>query len=411
MRIAMAGVALCLGLLTASGSAQSPSSIAREPGKIWPWVYNHIADAVANERATPADLKAVEAHLLEIVGLLKATPMLNPPMGFEVRYTGTLMDPDPDYVKRITAMRYWLEFAFMDYLNPANPPGHRGVFPNRGLNFFINDLDRLATGSTDSRLSFTERSWTDTEGQIWIEPPSDELGGLRFYRIHDALAVTRNGAAAWRPVKVGRFLPLYLTDKKKGASSAEGRLATAKRAYDEVTSAGAEARHQKEIEAARSGKNADMEVRRLELIRRRRIEDAKAEMTLNPSNPKHQWYYAPKRALADAEALAASLDEAGRQALACIAGNTWGKDAWESRLVPDGTAGCHRIVRPNLGLFDNTLPRTAMQLIVVTGIASCERDLKSSIGKQELLYPGGCGGTVKLAGQFDWQKLAALLGR
>jgi len=406
------GMALLIVCLIQSlGLAQEVALPGPQPGKTWPWVYNHIYQVVNAHHATPAELRAIEANLLKIVDLLKSTPMLNPPMGFDVRYTGTLLDPDPDFEKRITAMPYWLEFAFMDYLtSPSNSERH-GTFPDRGLEIFINNPNKLMHGSTAPDRGFTQHLWTDKEGEFWIEPPSDDLQGYRLYRIHDVLAVTRAGASVWRPVPLGRFLPVYLAEKKKGAADAERRLASARKAYDDLTSPESEARHQKTVEAAKaSGRNADAEVLRLEKIRRRHVEDAKAETQLNPSNPKHTWYFAPKQALADAEALASSFDAAGLKAPACITGNVFSAALWEYRLVPDGSTGCHRIVEPNLTLFDNRLPRTAMQLIIVRGVASCEHELRS-LEKHAVVYPGGCPGTVKLASQFDWQKLEALLGK
>ena len=410
MRSILAGTLVCLSLVTPAGRAQEPSSAAREPGKTWPWVFNHIYQNVEAQHATPADLKAIEANLLKLVDVFKAAPMLNPPMGFDIRFTGTLAGPDPDFAKRISAMAYDLEFAFMDYLFDKTGRARTGTFPDHGLEVYINDPYKLMHGSTGHDKTFSQRVWTDNDGEFWIEPPSEDFHGVPIIRLHDLIALARNGASIWRPVPAGRFLPIYLAEKRKDAAAAEDRLASAKKAYDSVTSPAAEASYRKDLEAARAGKNADQELRRLEKIRQRRIDDAKAEMTLSPANPKHEWYFAPKRALADAESLAASLGEAGRKAAACITGNTPTAQQSEIRLVPDGTPGCHRLVEPNLGLFDNKLPRTAIQLVVVKGLVYCEGVVKS--GTQiEKSMPGGCPGTVRLTNQLDWQRLASLVGK
>ncbi|MEI6667775.1 MAG: hypothetical protein WCP29_06430 [Acidobacteriota bacterium] len=409
MRSAVSGTVTLLCLLLTSGNAQTQTARPMDPGKTWPWVYNHIPMTVAAHHATPAELKAVESNLIKIADLFKATPMMNPILGFDMRYTGTLLDPNPDIPKSVAAMPYNLEVAFLDFLldQSGRPTGK--TFPNHGLEVYINDPYRLM-GSTGNTLDFQQRWWTDKEGQFWIDPPSDLFKGLRFYRIHDAIAITRDGAPLLRPVPVSRFLPFYVTAKKKAADSAEDRLASAKRAYDGVTSPEAEARHQKELDAARTSKNGDAEVRRLEKIRQRKIDDARAEMTLNPSNPKHQWYFAAKQAAVDAEALAASLTGDSRKAPACITGNTLHAQESEYRLVPDGTAGCRRIVEPDLSLFSNTRPRTAIQMIVVKGLESCERMLKDG-SADDKAFPGGCPGTVKLADQLDWEKLSGLISR
>ena len=194
MRPEVAGIAICVCLLTAIGHAQRPPAAAREPGKVWPWTFNHIPQYIADQHASAADLKAIEANLQKIVSLINATPMLSPPMGFDVRFTGTLDGPDPDFARRVTAMSYWLEFAFMDYLPSKSNQARHGTFPNHGLSFHINDPYKLMHGSTANDRSFSQRWWKDTDGEFWIEPPSEEFQGMRIYRIHDIIAVTRDGA-------------------------------------------------------------------------------------------------------------------------------------------------------------------------------------------------------------------------
>jgi hypothetical protein len=410
MRPFLAGLLLCACLVPVAGLAQTPTSPPPGPGKTWPWVFNHIPDVVSSQRVTAAELKAVEANFLKLIEIFNSAPMLSPPIGFDIRFTGTLGGPDPDYAARITALPYWLEFAFMDYLFDKTGRVRTGTFPHHGFDLFINDPDKLMTGSTVPIKSFDQRWWKDKDGAYWIEPPSDQFHGLPFYRIHDMIVIARGGTPLWNPVTVGRYLVQYLAERKKAASSADDHLESLRRAYRDVTSPEAEARHQKEIDAARASKNAEQEVRRLETIRRRRIEDARAEMTLNQANPRHQWYFAPKQAWADAEALSASLDETGRRAPACITGNVLFAQSSEYKLVPDGSPGCHRLVEPNPGIFDGRLPRTAIQLIIVKGLARCESTMMGP-DAAERAFPGGCPGAVKLGSQLDWQKLAALVGK
>jgi hypothetical protein len=407
MRTVLAGVFALLCAWPSVGSAQGAAPIAPDPGRFWDWEYNHIRQVVADTRATPADLRAVEANMLKIVDLLKATLPMSPPRGYDIQFSGTLLGIDPDYAGRVTALGYEMTFHFMQYLSGQ---GRGPVFPGHGLRFRVNDLDWMLRSGTPHGKAFVHRQWTDKSGMVLIEPPSDEFMGFRDYREIDRLPITRPGTSLWTPVRLDRFLAALVADLKKDAAAAESRLDVAKKRYDQAVSAETLAKHQKELDAARAGTGGEAQARHLEAMFRREAEDAKAEATVSSANPKHRWYFGPRKALENAEAQLASLDAEGRKATACVTNNVFGAESWELKLVPDDTPGCHRIVEPNVGLYDNKLPRTAIQFIIVSGLGECEEILKSG-NKAELDLVGGCTGTVAVARQLDWQKLVGLLAR
>jgi hypothetical protein len=102
--------------------------------------------------------------------------------------------------------------------------------------------------------------------------------------------------------------------------------------------------------------------------------------------------------------LLAGLDSAGRSAPACVIGGET-VERYRMRIVPANTAGCHRVVEANMGLFKSELPRSAIQLITVENIDWCRRELASQ--KQKTV--GDCAANLEVVRQLDWQRVAALL--
>jgi hypothetical protein len=409
MRTVLSGTALWVCLLAASVAAQDAAP-PLVPGRILPWTFSRSARNIADYKAAAADMTAIEANMLKLVDLLKSTRLLSPPKGYDVRFTGTLNPLDPSISKKVTAISYTLDFAFLDYLQSPSNPAYKTPFANQGLSFHVNDPYRTLDASGFRDPTFMRKSWSDQDGEFWIEPPSADFNGFHFYRAYDMLAITRGGAPVWKPVKAGRFLVKYLEEKRKDAEQAEARLTAARKSYESATSAEAQTRRRTEIEAARARKSGEVDARRLEEMNRQSVESLKAEASPSRTNPSHMWYFGPKQTLAEAEAMAASLTATAQNAPACVTGYEVSARRWEFKLVPDGTTGCRRIVEVDAGLFDNSLPRTAMQVIVVGNLAACEQILA---GPNEIdrSWPGGCKGTLELARQLDWQKLAALLGR
>jgi len=98
------------------------------------------------------------------------------------------------------------------------------------------------------------------------------------------------------------------------------------------------------------------------------------------------------------------VDTAGRRAPACVT-NGSSPERWRMRIVPRDTPGCRPVVEANLGLFNPRLPRNAIQLITVSDIESCRREVASTKGK----IIGECAANVEVARQLDWKRVAALL--
>ncbi len=265
MRRVISGTALLVSLLAASVLTQEAAS-PREPGRIVRFVFIRSSRFIADNHATPAELMAIEANLLNVADLLKATRLLSPPMGYDIRFTGTLNPPDPAIAKTVTTIAYSLEFSFLDYLRSPTSPAFRTPFANQGLKFCINDPYRILRGSSFRDSTIPLPSWSEDKGEPWLDPPSEDLKGVRFARVCDMVAITKAAAPLLTTVATDRFLGTYLAEKRKDAQVAEIRLTAIKRTYDVLQSAETQAERQKDIEAARARKNGEVEARRLRAL-------------------------------------------------------------------------------------------------------------------------------------------------
>src|SRR4051812_34267941 len=63
------------------------------PGKWKPWTFNAYADDVKKLGARPADVKAVEAHLLRLNEIIRKTDGITNPIGFSVETAGGIAAP------------------------------------------------------------------------------------------------------------------------------------------------------------------------------------------------------------------------------------------------------------------------------------------------------------------------------
>jgi hypothetical protein len=206
-------------------------------------------------------------------------------------------------------------------------------------------------------------------------------------------------------VPVERFSKVLGTELKYGADGAEKRRSQAKADLELFLSPPELQKRRAEIDAARQRSDAAAEIHRLETFFAEDEAAIRRKIDPDPSQPKDvQWYFGPVNAYKEIQGLVAGLDAAGRAAPACVVGGESG-DRWRMRIVPAGTAGCHRIVEANLGLFKPELPRSAIQLITVEDIEWCRRDLASQ--KQKSV--AGCAANLEVVRQLDWQRVAGLL--
>ena len=102
--------------------------------------------------------------------------------------------------------------------------------------------------------------------------------------------------------------------------------------------------------------------------------------------------------LASVRATAAGLSPADKAAPACYAS---GDKVSVSRFQRAPSPGCTPLVRPNWKLFNPALPRSAPQVLTITGFFPCLRP------EAQKAHVGGCRANVRLLESIDKAALLA----
>jgi hypothetical protein len=370
--------------------AQDRRLSATDAGTTQPFRFTAIPSNIRESKATPGDVKAVEAAARRVASLVAEAPALNPPRGFHSLLSATLMGRDSTQarLRPVAPFDFSVTFAAPQKLDDET----------FALFFWINDLRPVILDHLGVR------KWEDARGDFYLEPAqTEEVGGFPMY--NDVLVIARPGDSIWAPVPVERFARTLAEELKSGADDAEKSRNRAKTELEVFLSAPAQQKRRAEIDAAGKGPEGASEVRRLESFFAE--DEAAVRRKVNPdaSQPKDvQWYFGPVNAYMEVQALLAGLDAAGRAAPACVTGVET-PERWRTKIVPVGTQGCRRVVEVNLGLFKPDLPRSAIQLITVENINYCRRDVASQ--KQQMAY--GCSAILEVVQQLDWKRVGSLL--
>lgn len=373
--------------------------LPKQPGKFRPWNLHHEGFVVAETKATPAELKALEANLRRIADLVKKAPLLNPPEGFDVYSSATLFSVSPGNEALQADMFFSAPGYFDRHVRSKATGEERTVIEtlddvNCGLRFNVNSVP--VTGVT----------WKDAQGEFFLEPKKQgELGGLPVY--DDMLVIARPGDTLWLPITTERLLKFLLPTYKQVAESAQhSSAADRKKNEDYLRPEKQEKRRQEEAAVrAKGGASAEQEARHLEAMHRRWEEDARKVLESGTSDPKSQ---ARAQTYKDAQTMLASLDNNSRNAPACVLTEPVGSlPGW--KIVPAGTPGCRMVVRSNPKLLNPKLSRSAMQIMYIRNITDCNKFLETE--KQLRENPGDCVAVAKLLRELDWQQFVGLLGR
>ncbi len=135
-------------------------------------------------------------------------------------------------------------------------------------------------------------------------------------------------------------------------------------------------------------------------------EEAAVAAQLSPTGATSQGLADAERGLDDLTTWLAAMAPAERDAPSCLVEQGKGLRA---RFKTAPAVGCVPLVRPNYAYFNRTLPRSAPQVVIITGIARCfdaagpdSRDLRTS-------GPHGCTANRALVDTIDKDALRAWL--
>jgi hypothetical protein len=370
------------------------------PGQIVPWQIHAEGFVLQEAKVTLADLKAFDANIHKITGVLARAPVLNPPMGFDLDVDAALSANkyDQPELKSLGSaglpLQTEIRFSGSSYFASGNGVAKaEEAFCRTGIQ--VNTLPSF------SALSFKpDPSLDDT---FLVEPTRDgDLGGVPVFG--STLVIARPGVPLWLPVSSERALAVLLPRYKASADSMRSAIANRQKKYTEFMSPAEQEKRRREVAAERdSGHEAN--AKKLEVTQHRWEEDARKESESAASDPK-------LREAIDrydrVQAFAARLDTAGRAAQACVlAKPNTAESEWE--LVATGTAGCRPLVRTNPHLLDAPLPRTGLQVISLPRVTLPAEWFADNRGRGLRNEAGDCVALAKILRQTEWSALRALI--
>jgi len=381
---------LCVVVLLLVGSLTAQVRYVTDQPGVWrPWNMTAIPSARAERGATPAELKAFEAKLIELSGIARAVPAIGQPVGFTGQIWGSLAgyyqnpgQPAGKQLPLVGSMDFGA-FAIYEYERDG-----KTVRTDKGettlVLFVVNDLQSIRR----SRPVEWEQQETDA---VLMPAATGAIAG--FPLISGNIVVKKNPKPLTVPLSLEQALQLVLPNRVSALESARNSLAIQQADLAEWQTPAKRAERKKGYREASdlmkdNGQFAQqMEAEEVEI-------EAAMKAILEPNGSPAQSVREAEQGLKEVQAMLASLSPAEAAGPGCYdeAGS-----GLSQRFLPAGAASCVPLVRPNWDYFDPRLPRSAPQLIVVSGYDECLNSRNSTEGK-----PWGCAANRKLLEGLDW---------
>jgi len=135
-----------------------------------------------------------------------------------------------------------------------------------------------------------------------------------------------------------------------------------------------------------------------------REEEASLAADLAPSGGAATALAEATAALAEVTSWIAALSPAEQAAPSCFAE---GADTLRTRFRAAPAPGCHLLVRPNYAYFDATVPRSAPQVVLITGVARCFDTADPNNRSANAPGPSGCRANRALVETLDKDAIRA----
>ena len=398
------GILLIWALATIAASAQVRYR-PTEPGPWRPWSFTAIASARQARGATNAEVQAYQARLQELAAIVKRAPAVAQPVGFAAELWGNLDGYSPP--------------------SPGQPPGKSvplagslsfGAFPL--IEFMRNGrlMNEDLKGGETQLLQFTVNriemgmysaskpiEWGQQDIEGFFEPKSGDLvSGLP--RLDDVVVVKNNSKPLWVPVPVEDALKPVIDERR--LTFVNRRDVYAKEVAEFT---------QWQTPASRAQRRADWERAATALPNGRDFlaEAEKSDVAIEAMNrerlaaggPEERGVKEAERELLGATGALDALTPEQRRAPSCYLSNA-ASLAERFRPAAGAPAACRALVRPNWGYFDPALPRSAPQVLMVSGYTRC-------LTKESLVETsrGGCVVNRALMSSLDWDAVRAWLDR
>ena len=377
------------------------------PGTWKPWKPLATTTGTGREQAaTPALLKAFEAELLAFNAIARRATGVASPVGFSVETWGHLAGyrvsehaPGQPRAGGLPLAGGFTFGAFPIFEYVRNGKTIREDTGETALQGFL--INQIGRGLIDRG---NVADWGPVDTDAFLKPmPQGEIAGLPRYG--DGLVIARDPAALWTPLSQRGALDLVVKARQLAVSGFEESMAAYTAQLAVVRDPAQRAKRIKEAqEAAATMPNPQAFIKQIEASIG--VEEASLVKEMSPTAGTGKSLLDAQRALAEVTDWIAELSPAELAAPACYAAKG---TTLRARFPTAAPADCHPLVRPNYGYFNTTLPRSAPQVVIITGITRCFDTADKYNRDANSTSPAGCRANRALVETLDMGAVRAWL--
>jgi len=406
------GVLVLLAGLGGSIPVWSQSRLLPDaPGTWKPWKPLSAttgAGGAKEQATTPALVKAFEGELLALNAILRRATGVASPVGFSVETWGSLSGyhlaehaPGQPAAGKLPIAGGFTFGAFPVFEYQKNGKTIREDTGETALQqFLINQID----GGLFDRGRVAD--WGPLDTDAFQKPmPQGEIAGLPRYG--DGLIIARDPAALWTPLPQRAALDLVVKARQLVVQGLEESIAAYAARLAVVRDPAYRAKRMKEAqEAVALSKMQNPQAFLKQIEESIGVEEASLVKELGPATGTGKNLADAKRALGEVTDWIAQLSPAELASPSCYAekGTTL-----RARFTTVAAAGCRPLVRPNYGYFNAALPRSAPQVVIITGIKRCFDTADKYNLEANSPNPSGCRANRALVETMDKDAIRAWL--
>jgi len=376
--------------------------LSDSPGGWKPWAFYDSSDYRRVFGARPADVKELEAQLLRLTAIIKKTPGIGNPVGFSVETAGNFglsntrfsaAQGEPALTARplVASMGFGAQ-PVMEYYGGGAPAQRVDTGEVEHLHFYVNDLE-LPINYQGAVPEFEK-----LDIQV-VRLPAARPDVFGFPRFGDSLVLKKSAAPIYVAVTFAEALDLVARGIDARLTEQRDAVARVQKGYDDATDP-----KKREERLAEYRKIAPLTKDPAYMEKMTKVVDEMAKRADKEILPQlaivKDIAAKTEQELAAAKAAAAGLSAADKAAPACYAA---GDKVSLSRFRRGTSPGCEPLVRANWKIFNPALPRSAVQLLTITGFDTCLNPERKN------RHVGGCTANMRLLESIDKAALMALL--
>jgi hypothetical protein len=398
-RVVTCAAGAALICLSGSFTGAQVRFLVDEPGVWKPWKpFSAIPSARSERAATPADVKAFEATLLQLQAIIRRASGVAAPRGFSVETWGNLSGyraagPGSPAGKSLplAGTLTFGAFPIAEYVR-----GGKTIREDSGetalQGFHVNVLEPWLIGGQKPV------EWGALDTDAFLQPQAKgEVAGIP--RFGDIAVLKVNPASLWVPLSLQSALDLVATQRTTELAERRQSAATIQKDFDLWKSAAKRSERAARYKtAAASMPNGAEYLQNMEK-QEQELEAALAKEA-GPDGSSMKSVRAAEAALGEVTALLGQLSAADLEQPACYA---TGGTTLRTRFRAAAAAGCAPLGRPNPQFFNASAPRAAAQLIVIGEISRCFDNQPAKPN------PWGCTANRQLIETLDKAAVLAML--